>query len=266
MSTFGSPEAIPAPEQWIPDILRISRCGDGETSGQNGIDAALHSGPKTYFFSGDQYIRVTRGNTGAGTIDPGYPKNVSVWGWPTSFQNCWTEVGSNFHFDNAISSGRRAKVLERQRFAFSQIENCSSLSALERRPLRFAYRRPIWNGINNDPDVNASAFVGQNQVFINFTNLFPDGDDEIAQSLIHEMMHCAGFQHPDRCTPAESNAGTCSPADIPGDGGDYYNSPPLRAEICIAGNQSDEACVETSDGRRLLLRPGVVRQHDRLHR
>ena len=49
--------------------------------GANGIDAALHSGPKTYFFSGDQYIRVTRGNTGAGTVDSGYPRNISVWGW-----------------------------------------------------------------------------------------------------------------------------------------------------------------------------------------
>jgi hypothetical protein len=72
------------------------------------------------------------------------------------------------------------------------------------------------------------------------------------------MTHCAGFTHPDRCTQAEFNAGTCSPVDVPGDGGDYYDSPPLRAEICIAGNQSDEACVEaSSDGRRLLLRPGV---------
>jgi len=49
--------------------------------GANGIDAALYSGPKCYFFSGGEYIRVTRGNTGAGTVDPGYPKPISVWGW-----------------------------------------------------------------------------------------------------------------------------------------------------------------------------------------
>lgn len=48
--------------------------------------AALHSGPKTYFFSGDQYIRVTRGDTGPGTIDPGYPKHISTWTWPSSFR------------------------------------------------------------------------------------------------------------------------------------------------------------------------------------
>ena len=50
--------------------------------GANGIDAALYSGSKCYFFSGSQYVRVTRGTTGAGTVDPGYPRPISVWGWP----------------------------------------------------------------------------------------------------------------------------------------------------------------------------------------
>ncbi len=49
--------------------------------GANGIDAALYSGPKCYFFSGTQYIRVTRGVTGPGTIDPGYPAPISNWHW-----------------------------------------------------------------------------------------------------------------------------------------------------------------------------------------
>ena len=225
--------------------------------GADGTDAALHSGSKTYFFSGDQYLRVTRGDTGAGTIDPGYPRNISVWGWPTAFRNCWAQVGSNFHFDNGISADRRARLLERQRFAFSRVGSCGSLSAAERGSLSSAYRRPIWHGITTNANANASAFVGQNQVFVNFANLFPDGDDEIAQSLVHEVTHCAGFTHPDRCDQDEFDVGTCSPVDVPGDGGDYYGSPPLRAEICIAGNQSDQACFRAADGRNLLLRSGV---------
>ena len=51
------------------------------TFGVNGIDAALSSGPVDYFFSGNEYIRVTRGTTGAGSIDPGYPAPISNWGW-----------------------------------------------------------------------------------------------------------------------------------------------------------------------------------------
>jgi hypothetical protein len=35
---------------------------------------ALYSGTKYYFFSGNQYIRVTRGDLGPGTVDAGYPQ------------------------------------------------------------------------------------------------------------------------------------------------------------------------------------------------
>jgi hypothetical protein len=49
------------------------------------LDAALYSGTKCYFFDGNRYIRVTRGNVGPGTVDAGYPKNISVWRWPAGF-------------------------------------------------------------------------------------------------------------------------------------------------------------------------------------
>jgi hypothetical protein len=66
----------------------ITTWGWGEF-GKNGIDAALYSLTKCYFFSGNQYIRVTRGDTGAGTVDQGYPKPISTWGWPDSFRICF---------------------------------------------------------------------------------------------------------------------------------------------------------------------------------
>jgi hypothetical protein len=50
-----------------------------------GINAALYSGSKCYFFVGNQYIRVTRGDTGPGTVDPDYPRNISAWEWPSRF-------------------------------------------------------------------------------------------------------------------------------------------------------------------------------------
>jgi hypothetical protein len=49
--------------------------------GANGIDAALYSGSKCYFFKGDQYIRVSRGDTGAGLLDANYPAPISNWNW-----------------------------------------------------------------------------------------------------------------------------------------------------------------------------------------
>jgi hypothetical protein len=66
--------------------------------GANGIDAALYSGSKCYFFSGKQYIRVTRGETGPGTVDAGYPRPISVWNWGS--------FGTN-GIDAALYSGSR---------------------------------------------------------------------------------------------------------------------------------------------------------------
>ena len=34
-----------------------------------------------FFFSGDKFIRVTRGQVGAGAIEPGFPRPISDWGW-----------------------------------------------------------------------------------------------------------------------------------------------------------------------------------------
>ena len=48
--------------------------------GSNGIDAALYSHTKCYFFAGNRYVRVTRGDTGPGTVDAGYPATICELG------------------------------------------------------------------------------------------------------------------------------------------------------------------------------------------
>jgi hypothetical protein len=53
--------------------------------GANGIDAALYSGTKLYFFAGNRYVRMTRAENGAGTVDAGYPAPISNWNWPDGF-------------------------------------------------------------------------------------------------------------------------------------------------------------------------------------
>jgi hypothetical protein len=63
----------------------ISNWGWPGRFGAAGIDAALYSGSKCYFFKGNDYIRVTRGDVGPGTVDPGYPAPISNWGWPSRF-------------------------------------------------------------------------------------------------------------------------------------------------------------------------------------
>ena len=157
------------------------------------------------------------------------------------------DIGANFTFDDNITAQQRTTLLERHRFAFSRIQSCGSLSTNEKNALIQTYRRRIDHGITTE-NVNGSATVGGSQILINFGNLFPDGNNEIAQTLIHEMMHCAGFEHPDRRDPPDPNP------DVPGDNGPYFGSPPLQAELCIAGQQSDAVCLRGPDGRRVLRR------------
>jgi hypothetical protein len=91
--------------------------------------------------------------------------------------------------------------------------------------------------------------------------VIPQGANEIAQTLVHVMMHCAGFTHPARRDPpAGMSCAAPNPAlfDCPFDNGQYYGTPPLRSELCIAGNQSDvsrimekardETCVIDENG------------------
>lgn len=137
-------------------------------------------------------------------------------------------IFTSFTFAAGITTQQRFTLLERHSSAISRISGCGSLNPTERQNLRQTYRRAIHHGINNNPSANASAVIGGSQIDVNFGVLFPQGVTEIAQTLIHEMMHCAGYTHPNR-----------QPTDTPLDNGPYYGTPPLRAEICIAGNQSD---------------------------
>jgi hypothetical protein len=54
-----------------------------------------------YFFSGNRYIRVSRGDTGPGSVNSGYPAPISNWGWGS--------FGAN-GIDAALYSGRSAHL------------------------------------------------------------------------------------------------------------------------------------------------------------
>ena len=86
----------------------ISNWGWPAGFGQFGIDAALYSGSKAYFFDGDRYIRVTRGETGPGTVDAGYPADISNWGWPAG-------IGES-GIDAALNSGSKAYFFDGDRY------------------------------------------------------------------------------------------------------------------------------------------------------
>jgi hypothetical protein len=84
--------------------------------GAEGIDAALWSGPVCYFFKGNSYIRVTRGNTNFGTTDAGYPRSIlGGWGWAAPFDNGVKGAlpsGSKCYFFNGTEYIRVSRGIE----------------------------------------------------------------------------------------------------------------------------------------------------------
>ncbi|PWI64379.1 hypothetical protein PCL_10517 [Purpureocillium lilacinum] len=169
------------------------------------------------------------------------PNSVPLYRWYNS------GLLRNFTFDSAITADQRSTLLERHTWAYYRAGLCGNLSTEEKDRVRNVYRRPMNHKASNDPKINAMFFQGQ--IWVNFGNLFPWGDDEIAQTLLHEMMHRAGYSHPERIDPPKPNA------DVPYDGGKYYGTPPLRAELCIAGKQSDTATIHFMLAPRMDTNP-----------
>jgi hypothetical protein len=137
-----------------------------------------------------------------------------------------------FTYDSALSAAQIAILKDRHDFAFKRISACGTLKPNEKDELMKKYESPIAHKI----------FI----VLKNFFDKVGDAymDEERSQTLIHEMMHCAGFDHPRKTA-----------ADRPFDGGPYYSTPPLQAEICIAGRQSDQGCLPDATGlNRAYLR------------
>jgi hypothetical protein len=172
------------------------------------------------------------------------PNTTPLFRW---FQN---GLMSNFTFDEAIPRAPRLRLLQLHAFVHFRVrQRSAALNFQERVDILKAYLKPINHGPLDEPTANSSAVVGGNQISINFTNLLPLHDREISQTLLHEMTHIAGYQHPPRQL-----------TDVPGDNGPYYNSAPLRAELCIAGTQSDAGILTLERLSPELFPTEVVRR------
>jgi hypothetical protein len=174
---------------------------------------------------------IAEGVTGYLYLFEGTPQTQPLFRWYQS------GIFANFTFTANITDAQKKTLLERHSWAYYRGSLCPNLTDDEKRNLAAAYRQAIRHDISTDSTVNASAQLNRPFLWINFNNLFPLGDDEVAQTLIHEMMHVAGYTHPKRRDPPLPNP------DVPGDGGVYFGTTPLKAEMCIAGKQSDAATV-----------------------
>lgn len=140
---------------------------------------------------------------------------------------------TRYRFVDGISSDQRDGLQRGHLRGWRAVSACPSLTETERVNIYEAYNKDIEHRVNSNPSANASAVVGGEWIAVNFGNLFPAGETEIAQTLVHEVAHLAGYTHPVR-----------TDQDEPFDDGPYYSSTPLQAEICIDGVQSDRQCLE----------------------
>lgn len=144
--------------------------------------------------------------------------SVPLWRWYHSRK-------FRFTFSQGISLDRQRAIWERHTWAYYRAGKCTHLNQQQKDKVRHIYERDtIHHGIERTPGVNASAMINGRTVNVNFDVLFPEGDNEIAMSLLHEMMHCAGYDH-----------------RFPKTDPRYFNTVPLKAERCIAGFASDVA-------------------------
>ncbi|KAJ6125878.1 hypothetical protein N7471_010371 [Penicillium samsonianum] len=178
------------------------------------------------------------GVTGYLHPNEGAPQSVPLYRW---YQ---TGLLSNFRFypfrptqhnpDWVINEVQQEMLRERHTWAYYRMSICDGLTNDEKYQLNEAYRNGfVLHYASQDSEVASSS---RDELHLNFHKLFTLPEDEVAQILAHQMMHVAGYKHRKRHDPPGPFP------DVPGDGGGYYGSTPLKAEMCIAGKQSDVIC------------------------
>ena len=69
-----------------PQYLRSIYAGWGwDNVFNDGVNGALPSGSRCYFFRGTEHMRVSRGFELGGFIDPTYPQRIKGWEFPSGF-------------------------------------------------------------------------------------------------------------------------------------------------------------------------------------
>lgn len=138
---------------------------------------------------------------------------------------------ADFRYDSSLTPAQQVQLEDMHWLAYNRAGLCSpNINSQQIDQVKARYLDRIYHGTTSTPNVNAEA-LGSN-IWVNPGIFFSLSNNEQAQTLLHEMMHCCGYHHPPRRDPPDPNA------DTPFDGGQYYGTVPLMAEICIAGNQS----------------------------
>lgn len=138
---------------------------------------------------------------------------------------------ADFKYDSSLTAQQQLQLEDMHLLAYNRAGLCSpNINVQQIAQVQARYLDRIYHGTTSEPKVNAEA-RGSN-IWVNPGIFFSLSNNEQAQTLLHEMMHCCGYTHPPRRDAPDPHP------DTPFDGGPYYSTVPLMAEISIAGNQN----------------------------
>ncbi|MGW9531195.1 hypothetical protein ACWHAM_26525 [Paenibacillus terrae] len=147
-------------------------------------------------------------------------------------------VIQKFNFDH-LNEQYRTNVILALEMGIDRFSNSPYLSDEEKRRLALAYGNKIF--IHDAPasQTEAGRWVqngDDNHIYINWGQFLDNNGDvnqsALAETLIHEIMHVAGYSHIE--IPPNAKSPGCGNTS----GDEYFDSPPLRAECVIGNNQS----------------------------
>ena len=213
---------------------------------REGITCYVHSNPSSGFVplyrlynitTGDHFYTTNVTEVNKAIKSSGYNlESLACYVGPHGYRNAvplyrWHKTGllTNFTFNKAYTKEQKNIILRRHNYIFGLLGTCTHISKSEQSNLKKIYREAIHHDFEKDPNRYGSADLNGRTLYLNLKKLHPLGDLSTELTIIHEMMHCAGYTHPNprSCT---NNPAT---GDCPGDGGPYYGSAPLRAELCV---------------------------------
>ncbi|MET3689561.1 hypothetical protein ABIC37_005111 [Priestia megaterium] len=109
----------------------------------------------------------------------------------------------------------------------------------KKKAVRFRPGSGPWNGFT--PVIGGEEIQINQAQFSTITSTSSPDFLNLCQTVIHELMHVAGYDHITYNPSFNAYAGagcTGSSTGVPADAWNYFDSAPLRAECCINGNQN----------------------------
>ncbi|ACM15752.1 hypothetical protein BCQ_PI018 (plasmid) [Bacillus cereus Q1] len=160
-------------------------------------------------------VRNSNNNFTVFLIKDGYAEHDSLYGY---------QINHYTNFSYKFPENEKKRLIEAHELIISKIGNCNALELSTLLGLQQNYKLKLVNHSPFDsslpsgctgPDVVGCAIRNGSAIWIDLAKPYHNSVHKIAETLIHEMMHVTGYDHPNKNEPG------------------YDTSIPILAEKCI---------------------------------